>query len=66
MTTTSPSPQHDPWAVVHAVASHLTSEGLRARMVGEQINDAQDAAEALLRAFNIEPVTPDYDAQEDA
>ena len=59
-------PEHDPWAVVHAVASHLTREGLRARLVGEQISEAKYAAEALLRAFNVEPVTPDYDALEAA
>jgi hypothetical protein len=56
-------PTFDPWAVVTATASLLNRAGITARMSGEQINGAKDAAEALLRALSVTPVVPDYDAE---
>jgi anthranilate phosphoribosyltransferase len=57
------TPEYDPWALVSATATLLNRAGLPATMHGEQINEALTAAEDLLRALNITPVVPDYDAE---
>jgi hypothetical protein len=52
----------DPWALVTDVMFHLSREGLRPKLSGENFDRAKHAAEELLSAMQVTPVVPNHDA----
>ncbi len=51
-------PTFDPWAVVTLVMQELARTGVKSRFTGQETGAAKTAADALLTAFGVAPVTP--------